>query len=91
MLAQKSENFCARTDICVPITIGLSSTCPIAKLETGAFYFTYNYTINESIRMQSIFVLEGTRVIRKTIALIRRVEDDPFGVAGGPITTQGGI
>ena len=46
MLAHILEFFCARTDFCVPITIGLSSTCRIAKFETGAFYFTYNYAIN---------------------------------------------
>ena len=57
MLDQELENLCARTDFCVFITIGPSSTCRIAKFETRALYFTYNSTINESIRMLSIKLL----------------------------------
>ena len=51
MPAQKLENICAQTDFCVHITIGLSSTSGIAKIETEAVYFTYDCTVNESIRM----------------------------------------
>ena len=40
--------FSVRTDFCAPITIGIiSSTYRIAIIRTGAFYFTYTYTINE--------------------------------------------
>ena len=35
----------SRTDFCIPITISLTSTGRIAKFETGAFYFTYNYYV----------------------------------------------
>ena len=59
MLDQKLENLCARTDFCVSITIGPSSTCRIAKFETRALYFTYNSTMNESIRVLSIELLRG--------------------------------
>ena len=51
----------------------------IAKFETGALYITCNYTINDSSRMQCIFLIQGLRVNRETIAPVRRVEDDPFG------------
>ena len=51
MLAQKIETSCARTDFCGPIRSGLSFTCHIAKFETRAFYFTYDYTVNESIQI----------------------------------------
>ena len=40
-------------DFCVPKTIGLNYTCRIAKFETEAFYFTYNYTVKEPIRVYS--------------------------------------
>ena len=45
MLAQKLENFCARADFCVSITIDLSSTCRVAKFEIKAFNFAFHLYI----------------------------------------------
>ena len=45
------ENLCARTNFCVLITIGLRFTCRIAKLETRAFYFTYDNAMNKYNQM----------------------------------------
>ena len=56
------------TDFCVLMSIGLSSTCGIAKFETRAFYFTCNYTISDSFRVSSI--LQSASVIREKIALV---------------------
>ena len=53
--------------------------CGIAKFETGALYITYYYIINDSSRMQGIFLIGGVRVIRDKIAPVWRVKDDPFG------------
>ena len=39
--------FCGPTGFGVPITISLSNIFHIARFETEAFYFTYNYAINE--------------------------------------------
>ena len=54
-------------------------TCDIAKFETGPLYITYNYIINDSSRIQGVFLIEGVRVIREKIAPVWRVKDDPFG------------